>query len=589
MKKGFTLIELLAVIVILAIIALITIPTLTKVVEQTKVKASVQSANGYIDAINKQIMANELSKTSIINDDTYDINDLKVNVKGNKPTNGIITIEKSNVKEARLCINKYSIDYNENEIKISSNDYCGETNVTILSNGTIINPKKSNNVFTLDLTGKTNINCSNGATPILEDNKLTVKNAIGNTTCDIGSSLKYTFTHLHDGDNNIVMVSDETISSMISIKKDKKAVLDLKGKKIIYKNLDDPDETKVSEDYDLSNFIFDVYGKLIVNDKDNNGYMKSYAGSASFIVRVGSYVEINGGEYVGGRSVLNTGGTLVINKGIFDKTKYNVIRSNKSSSKTVINGGLFIKNDSLNYAVISIGAGNFTINDGYFESNIGSTINFTANNESLYINGGKFIARNSYVLTHSGNGNIYINQTNKPIYMRSEAVGWKPTINNMAGNLYIKANIANKCTNIESDTKNGLCIYAKGDGSGKISTNGNLAILNTGNAYIDGGTYIGGYHGIENDNILNINNAVIFSDRNAIRAKKNSVANICNSTLNSLSTELIIWNNDNIDTTTTLINYSSNNVFSNGTNVPVIGNNSTLSSINANYTGTCIK
>jgi type IV pilus assembly protein PilA len=58
MKKGFTLIELLAVIVILAIIALITIPTLTKVVEQTKVNASVQSANGYIDAINKQIMAN---------------------------------------------------------------------------------------------------------------------------------------------------------------------------------------------------------------------------------------------------------------------------------------------------------------------------------------------------------------------------------------------------------------------------------------------------------------------------------------------------------------------------------------------------
>ena len=55
-NKGFTLIELLAVIVILAIIALIATPMILGVVEDARKSAAVSSANGYIDAIEKQIM-----------------------------------------------------------------------------------------------------------------------------------------------------------------------------------------------------------------------------------------------------------------------------------------------------------------------------------------------------------------------------------------------------------------------------------------------------------------------------------------------------------------------------------------------------
>ncbi|MBP3461897.1 MAG: prepilin-type N-terminal cleavage/methylation domain-containing protein, partial [Bacilli bacterium] len=50
-KKGFTLIELLAVIVILAIIALIATPIILNMINDAKKSASVDSAYGYIEAI----------------------------------------------------------------------------------------------------------------------------------------------------------------------------------------------------------------------------------------------------------------------------------------------------------------------------------------------------------------------------------------------------------------------------------------------------------------------------------------------------------------------------------------------------------
>lgn len=61
MKKGFTLIELLAVIVILAIIALIATPMITNVINTAREGAAKSSALGYVDAIEKQIMLNQVS------------------------------------------------------------------------------------------------------------------------------------------------------------------------------------------------------------------------------------------------------------------------------------------------------------------------------------------------------------------------------------------------------------------------------------------------------------------------------------------------------------------------------------------------
>ncbi|MBP3765930.1 MAG: prepilin-type N-terminal cleavage/methylation domain-containing protein [Bacilli bacterium] len=116
MKKGFTLIELLAVIVILAIIALIAVPTITGIVEKAKKGGARESANGYNDAINKQMSLNLMD-----NDDTNDINkgiidapfDSKYNlkVKGQVPTKGWVEVLKDGVNRYSLVIGEYVVSY----------------------------------------------------------------------------------------------------------------------------------------------------------------------------------------------------------------------------------------------------------------------------------------------------------------------------------------------------------------------------------------------------------------------------------------------------------------------------------------------
>ena len=619
MKKGFTLIELLAVIVILAIISLIATPTLTKVVSNAKKSAAIESANGYVDSINTQIISSELSTSSKnINDGTYNINDLDINIKGKKPDNGIVTVDKKNVKEARLCIGKYSVDYDGHDTKLSSNNYCGETKVTILSNEKEINSTtKSSRTYTVDLKDKTNINCSNGAIPEINGNTLTVKNAIGNTTCDIGSSLKYTFTHLNDGDNNIIMVNDETVTEKVVLNKDYSVNLDLNGKKITMNNLNDPESKKIPTDYDFQHFIIQLYGKLVINDSAGTGEMQGYEGSGEVEAKKGSYLVINGGKYTKGRSVLNSGATVIINNGTFD-AYFNAYRSNYNDSKTIINGGRFFHYINDTYATISIGAGDVIINDGYFESTNGATLNFTPTSKNkvvinggvfksvgtngsakninikgsvaqdeLVIKGGTFISNSGFALTQSG-GVVYINQTDKPIYMRSDAKAWRPVISIYSGSIYIKANKANKCTNNESDTKSGLCVFAIGDGNGNTSTNGNVAVQNAGSIFINGGTYIGGWsaiYGGGNGSLSNVTNAEIIGGRNGVGLSQHPTAilNICNSTIKANVFDIANLSNDN----TSVISYSNTVTFNDGTNTPKVWNPN--GTINANYMGTCTK
>ncbi len=113
-KKGFTLVELLAVIVILAIIALISTPIILGVIETAKKGAAEQSALGYIDAVEKQIVYNQVkeNQTPLI-DGTYEIGDLNskygVNVKGTIPNSGSVTIENGTVKSLLLRIGEYVV------------------------------------------------------------------------------------------------------------------------------------------------------------------------------------------------------------------------------------------------------------------------------------------------------------------------------------------------------------------------------------------------------------------------------------------------------------------------------------------------
>lgn len=102
-KKGFTLIELLAVIVILTVIMLIATPTILGVIEDARKGAAKNSAMGYIDALEKQIMADQLKEggaaswvsttitatnaISIRGDDPESVN---INVSGGMITGGTI-------------------------------------------------------------------------------------------------------------------------------------------------------------------------------------------------------------------------------------------------------------------------------------------------------------------------------------------------------------------------------------------------------------------------------------------------------------------------------------------------------------------
>ena len=115
MKKGFTLIELLAVIVILAIIAIIAVPQILGVVEKARKSAAESSALGYIDAVEKQMMINELAtdKTKITSG-VYDVpmaSTYGVKVKGQAPTSGWLEIANNKVERYSFVIGKYVVSY----------------------------------------------------------------------------------------------------------------------------------------------------------------------------------------------------------------------------------------------------------------------------------------------------------------------------------------------------------------------------------------------------------------------------------------------------------------------------------------------
>ena len=113
--NGFTLIELLAVIVILAIIALIAVPTILGVIEKARKSSAESSALGYIDAVEKQIMINELSTSNTkIGAGIYDVpmaSAYGVSVKGQAPKSGWLEIVNNKVERYSFVIGQYVISY----------------------------------------------------------------------------------------------------------------------------------------------------------------------------------------------------------------------------------------------------------------------------------------------------------------------------------------------------------------------------------------------------------------------------------------------------------------------------------------------
>ena len=121
MKKGFTLIELLAVIVILAIIALIATPIILGIIEDARKGSIEASANGYIDAVEYQIARDEIKGTET-SSGVYDVSELEIDLDGEKPTSGTVTVQNGDIVEATLVINDKKVYYDGTIAKIAYED-----------------------------------------------------------------------------------------------------------------------------------------------------------------------------------------------------------------------------------------------------------------------------------------------------------------------------------------------------------------------------------------------------------------------------------------------------------------------------------
>ena len=144
-KKGFTLIELLAVVVMLAIIALIAFPIINGVVEKARKNSVKASAQGYFEALEKQVVLDDLksddekvlkniksTKKVVVGTDDKDLK-----IKGNKPTSGnVLFNDKYQVNSAELTFkygNKiYKVKYANNKFLISNGE---PLTITFDSNG----------------------------------------------------------------------------------------------------------------------------------------------------------------------------------------------------------------------------------------------------------------------------------------------------------------------------------------------------------------------------------------------------------------------------------------------------------------------
>lgn len=370
----------------------------------------------------------------------------------------------------------------------------------------------------------------------------------------------------------IIMTSNiERDTANIFIGAEQDIVLELYGKNIT-----------ASKGYPMIN-----YGNVVINDSVGTGGINS-GGQSLNNSGIGT-LTVNGGTYIRngtGSTVFNQGnGTILINNGVFrnEGTGYCVQNGLSDLSLTgiiQINDGNFSSSNT----TIKNYSGPIYLNNGIYNSITNEAIRNDNPIYSINIYGGIYISQEYRTINNTSTGSINIVQTNNPIYMSSLAKIWRPVVvNDSGGSINIEANQANACTSNVNDTTSGLCVYAEGNGQ-TINDSGNGAIRNggTGITNIYGGTYYGGYQGLNNgvSGILNVANAKVSSGWISVLNNSTGTINVCDSVLNG-------GTGDFYNTTTGTINYSSNVVFTNGTNIPNIYRNPT-GTISGNYTDTCI-
>ena len=139
-NKAFTLIELLAVIVILAIIALIATPIVIDIISDTKESSLLRSAEFYIDGVEFSISSAKLNNRTIKNgkynilengnmcledydettkefkdkDSDVENNELVIEVNGDKPNSGVVTVTNGEISDISLNLGNKDIVKNNN-------------------------------------------------------------------------------------------------------------------------------------------------------------------------------------------------------------------------------------------------------------------------------------------------------------------------------------------------------------------------------------------------------------------------------------------------------------------------------------------
>ena len=136
-KKGFTLIELLAIIVILAIIAVITVPLILGIIDESKQKASVASAYGFKEGVEKDYAKKLLNSNEQNLNGTYTITNGKINnqdvsISGTKPSNGTLTYQNNKLVSGCLTIDGYKVQYQNDEFTATK----GECDVELVCSDT---------------------------------------------------------------------------------------------------------------------------------------------------------------------------------------------------------------------------------------------------------------------------------------------------------------------------------------------------------------------------------------------------------------------------------------------------------------------
>ena len=183
-KKGFTLIELLAVIVILAIVAIIATPIVLDIINDTKRSAQLRGADFYIDAVEQAVtnkimldptfnakeckiqkdgnlLCSQLGFNSceergtniVCGSDDQCLKEVKIQVSGERPTEGTIKLNKGQIEDVNLTLSNNSLVMDENNLVFKNDtEIIYETDVVVGSTLNIPDNFESNTIYNVSFT-----------------------------------------------------------------------------------------------------------------------------------------------------------------------------------------------------------------------------------------------------------------------------------------------------------------------------------------------------------------------------------------------------------------------------------------------------